>query len=113
MELSVPHVTIVERPRLRSKRDKRPPVRLTRNGFTVRGSGRMYVAKVGDLRVEWSRPRPSTPSTPSSCTVIRVAEGCRIAPGPAEIENACGAGVRPGLAPAVGDEAGIRLARLA
>ncbi len=40
-------------------------------------------------------------------------EGRRIAAGPAEIENACGAGVRPGLAPAVGDEAGTRLARLA
>ena len=29
------------------------------------------------------------------------------------VENACGAGVRPGLVPAVGDEAGTRLARLA
>jgi putative transposase len=40
-------------------------------------------------------------------------EGRRIAAGLAEIENACGADVRPGGVPAVGDEAGTRLARLA
>ena len=59
-------------PRFRSKRDNRQPVRLTRNGFVVRPNGRVYVAKVGDLRVEWSRPLPSVPS---SCTVIREADG--------------------------------------
>jgi putative transposase len=41
------------------------------------------------------------------------AEGRRIAAGLAEIGNACGAGVRPRLAGAVGDEAGTRLATLA
>ena len=59
-------------PRFRSKRDNRQSIRLTRNGFAVRGNGRVYVAKVGDLRVEWSRPLPSVPS---SCTVIREADG--------------------------------------
>ena len=59
-------------PRFRSKRDNRQSIRLTRNGFTVRDNGRVYVAKVGDLRVEWSRPLPSVPS---SCTVIREADG--------------------------------------
>ncbi len=59
-------------PRFRSKRDNRQSVRLTRNGFAVRGNGRVYVAEVGDLRVEWSRPLPSVPS---SCTVIREADG--------------------------------------
>jgi len=42
-----------------------------------------------------------------------LAGGRRIAAGLAEIGNACGAGVRPGLVPAVGYEAGTRLARLA
>ena len=42
-----------------------------------------------------------------------LAEGRRIAAGLAEIANACGAGVRPGLVPAVGCEAGTRFARLA
>ena len=59
-------------PRFRSKRDNRQSVRLTRNGFVLRDNGRVYVAKVGDLRVEWSRPLPSVPS---SCTVIREADG--------------------------------------
>ena len=60
------------RPRFRSKRDNRQSVRLTRNGFALRGNGQVYVAKVGDLRVEWSRPLPIVPS---SCTVIREADG--------------------------------------
>jgi putative transposase len=59
-------------PRFRSKRDNRQSVRLTRNGFTIRPNGRVYVAKVGDLRVKWSRPLPSVPS---SCTAIREADG--------------------------------------
>lgn len=59
-------------PRFRSRKDNRQSVRLTRNGFALRDNGRVYVAKVGDLRVEWSRPLPSVPS---SCTVIREADG--------------------------------------
>jgi putative transposase len=62
----------VGHPRFRSRKDNRQSIRLSRNGFTVRGNGRVYIAKVGDLRVEWSRPLPSVPS---SCTVIREADG--------------------------------------
>ena len=53
-------------PRFRSKRGQQS-IRLTRNGFTVRPSGRLYVAKVGDIPVTWSR---DLPSDPSSVTVI-------------------------------------------
>ena len=49
----------------------RQSIRLTRNGFALRGE-RLYVAKVGDIRVEWSR---DLPSVPSSVTVIREADG--------------------------------------
>jgi len=59
-------------PRFRSRKNNRQSIRLTRNGFTVRANGRLYVAKVGDLRVVWSRPLPSVPS---SCTVICEADG--------------------------------------
>ncbi|MCO1660385.1 transposase [Pseudonocardia sp. S2-4] len=59
-------------PRFRSRKDNRQSIRLTRNGFALRDNGRVYVAKVGDLRVEWSRPLPSVPS---SCTAIREADG--------------------------------------
>jgi putative transposase len=59
-------------PRYRSKKDRRQTIRLTRNGFTVRPDGRLYVAKVGDLGVVWTRPLPSEPS---SVTVVKDAAG--------------------------------------
>jgi len=58
-------------PRFRSRKDHRQSIRLTRNGFTLHGD-RLYVAKVGDLKVRWSR---TLPSVPSSVTVIREADG--------------------------------------
>jgi putative transposase len=60
----------VGHPRFRRKRG-RQAVRLTRNGFSLRGE-RLYVAKVGDLKVRWSR---ALPSVPSSVTVIREPDG--------------------------------------
>jgi putative transposase len=61
----------VGRPRFRSRKDRRQSVRLTRNGFALHGN-RLYVAKVGDLKVKWSR---DLPSVPSSVTVTREADG--------------------------------------
>ncbi len=61
----------VGHPRFRSRKDNRQSVRFTRNGFALHG-GRVYIAKVGDVRVRWSRPLPSQPS---SVTVIREADG--------------------------------------
>jgi putative transposase len=49
----------------------RQSIRLTRNGFSLRGQ-RLYVAKVGQIRLRWSRPLPSEPS---SLTVIREPDG--------------------------------------
>ena len=57
-------------PRFRTKHG-RQSIRLTRNGFTLHGE-RLYVAKVGDLRVRWSR---ALPSAPSSVTIIREPDG--------------------------------------
>ena len=53
------------------RKHERQSIRLTRNGFAVHGD-RLYVAKVGDLRVKWSR---GLPSGPSSVTVIREPDG--------------------------------------
>ncbi|MFD6390958.1 RNA-guided endonuclease InsQ/TnpB family protein [Nocardia sp. NPDC060259] len=50
-------------PRFRSRKDNRQSIRLTRNGFSLRSNGRLYVAKVGELRVAWSRELPSDPSS--------------------------------------------------
>jgi putative transposase len=60
----------VRHPKPKRKRG-RQSIRLTRNGFALHGE-RLYVAKAGDIRVEWSR---SLPSVPSSVTVIREPDG--------------------------------------
>ncbi|HYB88518.1 MAG TPA: RNA-guided endonuclease TnpB family protein [Streptosporangiaceae bacterium] len=60
----------VGHPVFRRKRG-RQSIRLTRNGFRLHGP-RLYVAKVGDIPVRWSRPLPSEPS---SVTVIREPDG--------------------------------------
>jgi putative transposase len=54
----------------------RQSIRLTRNGFSLHHE-RLYVAKVGDIRVKWSR---DLPSVPSSVTVIREPDGRYYAP---------------------------------
>jgi putative transposase len=48
-------------PKFRRKHG-RQSIRLTRNGFSLRGE-RLYVAKVGEIKVRWSRPLPSVPSS--------------------------------------------------
>jgi putative transposase len=53
------------------RKHRRQSVRLTRNGFALRG-GRLYMAKVGELKVRWSR---GLPSAPSSVTVIGEPDG--------------------------------------
>ncbi len=59
-------------PRLKSRKDRKQSIRLTANGFSLRPNGRLYVAKVGDLRVRWSR---TLPSAPTSVTVTMDASG--------------------------------------
>jgi putative transposase len=60
----------IRHPKPRRKRG-RQSIRLTRNGFRLHGE-RLYVPKVGDIKVEWSR---ELPSVPSSVTVIREPDG--------------------------------------
>lgn len=59
-------------PRFRSRKDNRQSIRLTRNGFSLRSSGKLYIAKVGELDVRWSR---ELPSEPSSVAIIKDAAG--------------------------------------
>ena len=61
----------VGHPRFRSRKDNRQAIRLTRNGFGVTAKG-VRIAKVGNVRLEWSR---DLPSVPSSVTLIREADG--------------------------------------
>ncbi len=44
----------------------------TRRGFRLKEDGRLYVAKVGDLKVTWSR---ELPAEPSSVTVVKTVTG--------------------------------------
>ena len=62
----------VGRPRFKSRKNHRQSFRLTRNGFSLKANGRLFVAKVGEVRVRWSR---DLPTTPSSVTIIREPDG--------------------------------------
>ena len=53
------------------RKHRRQSIRLTRNGFSLRGS-RLYVARVGEINLRWSRPLPTPPS---SVTVICERDG--------------------------------------
>ncbi|MFD0074152.1 RNA-guided endonuclease InsQ/TnpB family protein [Streptomyces sp. NPDC127166] len=59
-------------PRYKSKKDTRQSIRLNANAFSLQTGGTVYVAKVGDLRVRWSRPLPAAPT---SLTVIKDSAG--------------------------------------
>ncbi|WBP86998.1 RNA-guided endonuclease InsQ/TnpB family protein [Kitasatospora cathayae] len=54
-------------PRFKSKRDARQSLRFTRNGFRIRSNGKLNLAKIGDVRVKWSR---ALPADPSSVTIV-------------------------------------------
>ena len=62
----------VAEPRFRSRKDNRRAIRFTRNGFSLRSNGTLYLAKIGEISVRWSRPLPSVPS---SVTIIKDASG--------------------------------------
>ncbi|MFE5583875.1 RNA-guided endonuclease InsQ/TnpB family protein [Kitasatospora sp. NPDC056531] len=54
-------------PRFKSRKDSRQSLRFTRNGFRVRSNGKLNLAKIGDVRVKWSR---ALPADPSSVTIV-------------------------------------------
>ena len=80
----------IRHPKPRRKRG-RQSIRLTRNGFALHRE-RLYVAKVGDIRVQWSR---GLPSEPSSVTVIREPDGRYYASFVVEREADAAACLRP------------------
>ncbi|MFP4184061.1 MAG: RNA-guided endonuclease InsQ/TnpB family protein [Halorhodospira sp.] len=62
----------VGHPRFKSRKDRRQAIRLHSGGFHIRANGKLRLAKIGDLKVTWSR---DLPAPPSSVTVIRDAAG--------------------------------------
>lgn len=60
-------------PRFRSRKDSRQSIRFTKNArFAITPGGALRLPKIGDIRVAWSRPLPSEPS---SVTVLKDALG--------------------------------------
>jgi putative transposase len=97
----------VGRPRMKSKKDQRQSFRLTRNGFSLRPNGRLFLAKIGEVPVRWSR---RLPSEPSSVTIIREPDGHCYASFVVDVEAA----PLPTAAPEAGVDLGItRLATIA
>ncbi|MFF3895357.1 RNA-guided endonuclease InsQ/TnpB family protein [Streptomyces sp. NPDC001812] len=85
-------------PRYKSKKDTRQSIRLNTNAFSLQENGTVYVAKVGHLKVTWSR---RLPAAPTSLTVTR---------------DSCGryflsfvVDTAPGILPEAETEAGIDL----
>ncbi|MBW5249402.1 transposase [Streptomyces sp. P01-B04] len=63
----------VAEPRFKSRKDSRQSVRFTKNArWKITPGGDLVLPKIGALRVKWSRPLPSAPST---VTVIKDAAG--------------------------------------
>ncbi|MFG3338986.1 RNA-guided endonuclease InsQ/TnpB family protein [Glycomyces sp. NPDC048151] len=54
------------------RRSHTQAARFTRNGFVMRSNGRVYIAKIGEVRVAWSR---TLPGEPGSVTVVKSSTG--------------------------------------
>ncbi|MEU1558465.1 transposase, partial [Streptomyces scabiei] len=60
-------------PRFKSRKDARQSIRFTANArWSITGSGRLNLPKIGAVKVKWSRPLPGTPT---SVTVVMDAAG--------------------------------------
>lgn len=88
----------VEHPVPKTRKGNRQAVRFTKNGFILRPNGALYLAKVGELKVAWSR---DLPSAPSSVTIIRESNGRYFASFVVEVD--------PEPLPTVDSEVGIDL----
>ena len=89
-------------PRYKSRKDTRQSVRFTANArWSITTGGKLHLPKIGDLKVQWSRRLPWTPST---VTVVKDSAGRYFASfvvetGPEE--------VLPEVAPEVGIDLGL------
>ncbi|MGN9786248.1 RNA-guided endonuclease InsQ/TnpB family protein [Nonomuraea sp. ZG12] len=59
-------------PVFKSRRDHRQSARFNSNAFKIRPGGTLYLAKIGEIEVRWSR---ELPAAPSSVTVVKDAAG--------------------------------------
>ncbi len=88
------------RPPRFKKKDNRQSARFRKGGFSIR-SGKVYLAKIGDLKVKWSR---SLPAEPSSVTVIKDRAGRYFLSFVVDVESIS----TPAMRDAIGIDLGIK-----
>jgi putative transposase len=89
------------KPKFRSRKDHRQAIRFTANArFKVLANGKLRLPKIGDVRVRWSRPLPSEPS---SVTIVKDSAGRYFASFVVQAEP----GTLPQAEPVVGIDLGL------
>ncbi|MET7846774.1 RNA-guided endonuclease InsQ/TnpB family protein [Streptomyces avermitilis] len=92
-------------PRFKSRKDSRQSIRFTANArWSITGSGRLNLPKIGPVKVKWSR---TLPARPSSVTVIKDAAGRYFASFVIDTDPAVDAARMPGTDQAVGIDLGL------
>jgi putative transposase len=92
-------------PRFKSRKDTRQSIRFTANArWSVTGSGRLNLPKVGAVKVKWSR---SLPAQPSLVTVVEDAAGRYFASFVIDTDPAADAARMPGTDHTVGIDLGL------
>lgn len=82
------------------KKDNRQTARFRKGGFSIK-KGKVYLAKIGNLKTVWSRPLPSDPS---SVTVIKDRAGRYFLSFVVEVEINC----TPAINPSIGIDLGLK-----
>ena len=88
------------RPPKFKKKDNHQTARFRKGGFSIK-KGKVYLAKIGNLKTVWSRPLPSEPS---SVTAIKDRAGRYFLSFVVEIESE----IRPALSPSIGIDLGLK-----
>ncbi|MCX5094563.1 transposase [Streptomyces sp. NBC_00365] len=92
-------------PRFKSRKDSRQSIRFTANArWSVTGSGRLNLPKIGAVKVKWSR---TLPAQPSSVTVIKDAAGRYFASFVVDTDPATDAARMPDTDQTVGIDLGL------
>jgi len=90
----------VNPPKLKSRRSKQT-ARFRKGGFKVKTS-KVYLAKIGNIKIKWSRPLPSEPS---SVTVVKDCAGRYFLSFVVEVEHV----IKPPKNPSIGIDLGLKV----
>ncbi|WP_329302846.1 transposase [Streptomyces sp. NBC_00659] len=92
-------------PRFKSRKDSRQSIRFTANArWSITGSGKLNLPKIGAVKVKWSR---ALPARPSSVTVIKDAAGRYFASFVIDTDPAADAARMPDTGRTVGIDLGL------